>query len=107
MPGAGTCTNAEKIVGVSVSFTTASGRPATVDGGIAVSVQSGTGTAVVTGVNTFDVVSGDVAEDVVVVVSADADLGAGVETISDTYTLTVTSEHAANFGFSGGTVAPK
>lgn len=107
MPGNGSCTTAQKIVGISVSFTSATGRPATVDGSISAAVQSGTGTVVVTGANTFDVASGDVPEDVVVLVSADADLGAGVATISDIYTLTVTSESAANFGFSGGTVVDK
>jgi hypothetical protein len=78
-----------------------------VDGPIVVNVSSGEGSAVVTGDNTFDVLSGDVAGDTVVAVSADADLGAGIETITDIYTLTVTSEHAAAFSFGGGTVVAK
>lgn len=106
MPGEGACTNAEKLP-VSVAFTSASGRPATVDGSITVTVQSGSGTVNMTGATSFEAVSGDVAEDVVYAVSADADLGAGVETISDVFTLHVTSEHAANFGFSTGAAVPK
>jgi hypothetical protein len=108
MPGSGTCTTAEKIP-VTVNPTSASGRPAPIHGPVRVSVQSGPGSfnqdpAVP---NVFEAVSGDEPGDTVLVVAADADMGDGEVLIQDTYTLTVTAEQAANFGFTNGAPVPK
>ena len=107
MPFTGTCNNEQKITGLHVSYATASGNPAAVDGPSRFSVQSGDGTVVPLGDHDFEAVSGAALADTVILIEADADLGAGVRTIQDTYTLTVTGVEAASLGVSGGTVVPK
>jgi hypothetical protein len=109
VPFAVACNNEQKIT-VNVIPLTDKGNPAQVDGPITVVVQSGDGTVEQDTVNAplaFKAVSGVALADTVYLVSADADLGAGVTTISDTVTLTVSSAAAANFGFSAGPVEPK
>lgn len=108
MPETGTCTTEQKLP-VSVAPETASGHPATIDGALTVTVRSGSGTVEQDPASplTFKAVSGDIAEDTVYDIKADADLGEGVQEITDTFTLTVTSATAANFGFTVGAAEPK
>jgi hypothetical protein len=107
MPFEGACNNEEKVTGLTVSYTSLTGRPAAVDGATKFSVQSGDGSVVQSGDHGFEVVSGDALADTVILMKADVDTGVGVEEISDTYTLHVTGAKAAAFGVSGGTVVPK
>lgn len=107
MPLNTTITNEQKITGCSITPTTTSGRPAQIDGSVSVSVVSGDSTATVTGPLTFDVISSDTPGDTTFLVEADADLGAGVVTIQDTITLTVSGAQAANVGLTLGTVGNK
>lgn len=113
MPAESACTNAEKVRG-SVSYVDSRGRPATVDGATEVNVISGDATVArfdsagdPLGAHEFYLVSGDAPGDSVFEVAADADLGAGIERITDIVTLHVTSEKAASFGFSFGTPEKK
>lgn len=92
------CTNEEK-VHVHVAPVTSTGRPSVLDGPIVVAVQSGEGTFAVDGDGKgFFAISADTPGDTVYVVSADADVGEGVETISDIVTLHVAGAKAANLG---------
>lgn len=102
------CSNEEKVK-VTAAPTTASGKPAQIDGALTVSVQSGEGTAVQDPLDplSFFAVSGDNPGDTVYLVEADADLGAGVVTIQDTVTLSVAGVAAANFGLSASPAEPK
>jgi hypothetical protein len=88
---------------------TASGRPAAIEGALSITVISGDGTFLQDPAEplVFRVVSGDAVADTVYDVAGDADLGAGVVTIHDTVTLTVTSAQAASFGFTQGPVELK
>jgi len=103
------CSNEEMVVGCAATPLTSGGKPAQIDGALKITVQSGDGTFAQDPASplNFDLISGDAIADTVYLVEADADLGAGVETIQDTVTLTVTSAHAKNFGFSAGVVQPK
>ena len=103
-----TCTDAQKIT-VTATPVTAGGKPATLDGALVVTVQSGDGTVEQDPASplSFKAVSGDAPGTTVYLVTADADLGAGVITIQDTVELTVTNENAAAFGLAGGVVEPK
>ena len=96
-----TCTNEEK-VRAHVSYVTSTGAPAVVDGATHVEVQSGDGTFERLGPHEFYLVSGFVPDDTLYVISADVDLGEGVETLTDAITLTVTNARAAAFGVSFG-----
>jgi hypothetical protein len=102
------CTNEEKVT-VNATPQSASGKPATIDGALTVVVMSGDGKFEQDAASplSFKAVSGDAPGDTVYDVSGDADLGAGVVTIHDTVTLTVTSAVAANFGLSAGVTEPK
>ena len=105
MPLQGTITSLEKIVVMAVP--TADGiNPAPVDGPVLFVVESGDCT--IEPVDDFSayIVSGSVGESVILV-SADADLGNGVETLSDTITMTVISPKATSLGLSLGTPEPK
>ena len=109
MPLEVACTNEEKVA-ITASPQTITGRAAQIDGVLRVTVQSGEGTfeePTTEAPNTFKVVSGDNPGDTVYLVEADADLGEGVETISDTVTLTVSGARAQNFGLTAGTPEPK
>lgn len=102
------CTNAEKVT-VTATPKTKSGRPATLDGPLKVTVQSGDGSVEQdpTKPLEFKAVSGELLADTVYLVEGDADLGEGVITIQDTVTLTVTGENAESFGLSQGVTEPK
>lgn len=102
------CTTDEQVP-VTATPVTSTGNPALIDGALTVTVQSGSGTVVQDPATPLAFVarSGDTAGDTVYLVSADADLGAGVTAISDTVTLTVTSAAAASFGLTAGAAQPK
>jgi hypothetical protein len=102
------CSNEQKVP-VTATPRTAAGNPAQVDGALTVTVQSGDGTVEQDPLTplVFKAVSGANPGTTVFLVEADADLGSGVQTISDTVELTVTSATAANFGLAAGTPEPK
>jgi len=101
--------NNEQQVVVTAVPVTSSGRPAPVDGPLTVTVQSGSGTVFQDPATplSFKAVSGDDAGETVYLVEADADLGAGRVTISDTVVYTVTSATAQAVGLVAGAVEPK
>lgn len=69
---------------------------------------SGDSTAVVAADGlSADLVSSDTPGDTVFLVEADADLGDGVEKVSDTITLKVAGARATNLGLTLGTPEPK
>lgn len=88
--------------------TTVSGKPAKVDGAPTYTVSSGSVTlrTAPDGLSTV-IVSGDVEEAYTVDVSADADVGAGVETISMQITGNVLGEKAAQLGGTFGAPGAK
>jgi len=108
MPLATSCTNEQKRI-VLTNPKTQGGQPATIDGALTVEVVSGDGTFEVDPAlpTQFKAVSGTALGDTVYNISADADLGAGVQTITDQVTLTVTSASAASFGLAEGAVEQK
>src|SRR5262245_54853695 len=106
MPLATACTNEQKVP-VQVVPTTESGNPTTLDGPITVTVSSGDGTVEMIDALNFFAVSGVNLGDTVYQVSGDADLGAGVVTIQDAVTLSVTSAQAATLGLTAGAPVPK
>jgi hypothetical protein len=98
-----TITNEQKVL-VTVNPVTDAGNPVTLDGPITVEVNSGDGM--------FDVqpdevsvslISGVGLGDTVFTISGDADLGAGVETVSDVVNLHVEGAKAAALGLVAGT----
>ena len=95
-------TNEQKIK-ITVAPVTATGRPAELDGSITVTVVSGSATAEVQpdGRSAY-LISSDVPGDTQFAVEGDADLGSGVETISDVVHLTVQGARAANLGLTAG-----
>lgn len=110
------CTNEQK-VRVYLFPKTASGKSSSLDGPPVVTMISGAATAVVgdgnnddgsphqnaAGDNAFakiDFISDDGVGDTTFEISADADLGEGVETIKDVAALHVSHPNAASFGFS-------
>lgn len=104
-----TSNNEEMVVGNTFAPETADGNPAQVDGALVVTVLSGDGTFAQDPAKplSFDAISGTALGDTVYHISADADLGAGVENIETTVTYTVTGAKASQFGFTGGTVVKK
>lgn len=107
MPLEITITNEQKIQ-VTLTPVTATGRPAKLDGAPEWSVISGDSTLDVAsdGKSAF-LVSADDPGDTQFLVKADADLGAGVEEVSDTIRLTVEGARAASLGLAAGTAVPK
>lgn len=103
-----TCTNEQKVT-VNAKPRSSSGKPATLDGALTVTVISGDGTFEQDAGEplSFKAVSGDALADTVYDVAGDADMGAGVVTIHDTVVLTVTSAVAADFGLTQGTTEAK
>lgn len=95
------CTNEEKVP-VSISPVTLAGNPVALDGAIQVTVQSGDGSVEMVDSTSFFVVSGLNPGDTAFLVSGDADLGAGVETISDVILLHVAGAKASNLGMVAG-----
>jgi hypothetical protein len=100
-------TNEQKIQ-VTLNPVTATGRPAKVDGAPQWSVITGGATLDVAadGLSAF-LVSADDPGDTEFLVKADANLGDGVEEISDTIRLSVAGANAANLGLVAGTAVPK
>lgn len=96
-------TNEQK-VRVTLAPVTQSGKPAKLDGAPTWRVESGNSTVVASEDGlTADLISADEPGDTVAIVEADADIGEGVETISDVIQLTVTGANAKNLGLSAGT----
>lgn len=97
----------EQKVLVTLTPKTAAGNPAAVDGPATFNVLSGNCTIEPVSDLSAYIVSGDIAGPSVVEVSADADLGEGVVTISDTVNVEVTSPQATSLGLTLGTPEPK
>ncbi len=107
MPLTVSITNEQQVT-VTLSPKTDSGRPAKLDGSPAWTVTSGNSQLVVADDGlSANLISSDDPGETDVVVKADADLGSGVEEISDTIALVVTSASATNLGLSAGTPTPK
>ncbi len=102
-----TITNEQKI-SISVKPVTATGKPAALDGAPTWTVQSGdSAVSVAADGLSASLISADTPGDTTYLVEADADLGSGVETISDTITLHVLGANASNLGLVAGTAEPK
>lgn len=99
MPAEGTVTLGLQKARVTASPTTLSGLTASLDGPLAGAVVSGDAT-VEPGNSNLDLVirPGVTLGDVVVRISGDADLGAGVVLLEDLVTVHVVAELAANLG---------
>jgi hypothetical protein len=84
-------------------------RPASIDGPLRVTKQSGDGSFLQDPATPLVVrfVAGDGPGTSVFLVEGDADLGAGETLIQETVELTVSSESAASFGFTAGPAEPK
>jgi hypothetical protein len=84
---------------VTITPLSAAGKPALIDGIPTWTVSAGDSTVDVAadGLSAF-LVSSENPGDTVVLVQADADLGAGIETIADTINLHVAGARAANLG---------
>lgn len=102
-----TISNEQKIK-VTLAPVTAGGKPATLDGIPKWEVVNGAGTleASADGLSCY-LISSDAPGDSVFAVSADADLGDGVENIADSITLHVQGARALNLGLIVGTAEPK
>ena len=98
----------EQQIEVTIVPVTATGKPAKLDGIPSWTVTSGRGTAEVAedGLSAF-LVSSDEPGDTNYLVEADADLGEGVETISDIIQLHVTGANASNLGLVAGAPVAK
>lgn len=100
-------TNEQKVK-VTLAPKTATGNPATLDGKPSWEVTEGDATVAVDedGMGAF-LISGDSASESKIMVSADADLGEGVETVSQEISLVVTLANASDLGLSVGTPEAK
>ncbi len=95
-------------VNVQLSPKTAKGKPAKVDGVPTWTVQSGDSVIVVAADGmSAELISSDTDGDTVILVEADADLGAGFVPLDETITLTVSEPQAANLGLTVGTPEDK
>lgn len=101
-----TLTNEQKVK-VTATPVTATGKPAPVDGAVVFTVQAGDCTVNELDDFSAEIVSGDNPGDSVILVSADADLGDGVETVADTVTVHVEGARAASLGLTVGAPEPK
>ena len=101
-----TITDEQKVL-VTLAPTTAAGNPATLDGTPLWTITAGDATVEVApdGLS-CTLISGAVGNSVIEV-SADADLGEGVATITDTIDLAVVSAQASSLGLLVGTPEPK
>lgn len=102
-----TLTNEQKVQ-VTVTPVTATGKPAAVDGAPKWTVSTGDATLDIAadGLSAF-LISSDTPGNSVVVVEADADLGSGVVSVSDSINLTVEGALAANLGLKAAPPVPK
>lgn len=107
MPAEASITN-EQQISLTLKITTDTGRPAKVDGSPSWVVLSGNSSLTVAddGLSAM-LVSSDDPGDTTGIVKADADLGDGVEEISDTFTLHVVGATAKNLGLGFGAPEPK
>ena len=98
-----TVTNEQKIK-VTITPVTESGKPATLDGAPTWVVNSGGATLDVAegGLSAYLISSDDDLSDSVVQIDADADLGAGVEAVSDVILLHTLHANAKSLGLSAG-----
>lgn len=87
----------EQKVRVTLAPTTATGNPSSLDGAATFTVESGDATVENIDELSAWIISGTAGVSVVSV-SADADLGEGVQTITDSITVTVSDPFAANLG---------
>jgi len=100
-------TNEEKVL-ITVAPVTSQNNPAPIDGAVSFTITSGTGTIEIVDDKSAYVVSGDIAEDLVVEISADADLDAlGVATITDSITVSVILAQASALGVTVGSPVSK
>lgn len=100
-------TNEQKIE-VTLNPVTLTGKPAELDGDAQFTVISGDSTVEpLPGGRSAFLVSSDSPGDTEVLVEADADLGDGVETISDIIKLTVEGAKAASLGLVAKDAVPK
>ena len=106
MPIEVTMDNEQKVL-ITANPMTTSGNPATLDGPLLVEVSSGDCTVQMISDTSFEVVSGSQVGDSVIQVSADADLGEGVVTVSDAVVAHISGALATQFGLSAGTPEPK
>lgn len=97
-----TITNEQKVK-VTITPVTATGKPAALDGAPSWSVSSGDSTiSVAENGLSADLISSDAPGETMYVVSADADLGAGVENVTDSIKLVVEGAKAVNLGLVAG-----
>ena len=103
-----TITNEQKIK-VTLNPVTDAGKPAQLDGAPVWEVLSGASKVVAAadGLSAYLISDDSDLTQTVYQVSGDADLGSGVETISDTITLTITHANAKNIGVVAGTPETK
>jgi hypothetical protein len=96
-------TNEEKVL-VTCNPVTPAGNAVELDGPISVTVQNGDGSFEIQadGKSVF-LISGVLPGDTTFIVEGDADLGSGIESISDVILLHVAGAKAASFGLSAGT----
>lgn len=107
MPVTVTLTN-EQQVDVKLNITTEAGKPAKIDGSPAWTVISGSSQLTVSDNGMSAIVrSSDDPGDTEIMVKADANLGEGVEEISDILKVSVIGASAKNLGLSVGTPVPK
>ena len=96
-----TSTNEEKVL-VTIAATTAAGNPAAVDA-VTFTVTSGDATVVEVEANvSYYVVSGSAGGLSTIEVTADADLGEGVVTLTDAIEYFVVAAQASSLGFAAG-----
>lgn len=100
-------TNEQKI-SVTLAPKTATGKPASLDGSPSWEVTSGDASLDVApdGLSGY-LISGDAAIESRIIISADADLGAGVETITQEISLVVSLANASDLGLSIGAAVAK
>lgn len=107
MPTTVSLTN-EQQVKVTLTPVTDTGKPAKLDGAPSWAVISGNSQVVVSDDGlSADLISSDDPGDTEILIKADADIGEGVEEISDTIKLTVVGATAKNLGISVGSPTPK
>lgn len=105
----------EEKVPIIINPTTTAGKPAKIDGLAVIDITSGSATVGTPTQAELDATPGlvgfVVSEDITGVstytVTADADLGAGVENIVDGGTYTYSQPNAANLGLTNGVAVPK
>ncbi len=97
-----TITNEQKVL-VTLDPKTAAGAPASIDGNATFEVTSGDATVEVVDATSAWLISGTNVGNSTISVSADADLGEGVATLTDTIDLAVVSAAASTLALVAGT----